>query len=151
MGKPKPTFRDATEARHAYRRAEGVDLAAALGDWRLEVVGSPGYRDLHGKALRLLGIQGLWGLRIEPGELWHLVGRPKRLEQVRPLDLAPGRSGVDDRPALVAVAPGGAGRLWSRVRVEVRRLDADRLVGVDLVGPVRLTVPLPFVLHRPEA
>ncbi len=151
MARKTKTFRDATSARHAYRRASAISVREVEGEWRIEFVGEDG-DGWRKKALRLLGLTGLSGTRFRDGQLLHLTGKERKgLDEVHPLLLVEDLSPVDGAPTLGAVAGPGANFLWSQIRGEVRRLDVDTLVGVHLVGPARVTIPLPFVLHRHHA
>ncbi len=147
--KLRSPFRDATAARHGYRRADAPRPDLLQGDWRVTFLGNEALLDLHAKARKLLGIGKLYGLRFDGLRATHLLGNPKRkLSEAKPADLDLGASAIDGRPCVVMTSDPANGALWSQLRTELRMLDDDTLIGVDLVGPPRVTIPLPFVLHR---
>lgn len=144
-------LRDATAARHAWRRADPLEPSDASGSWRIEHLGRDDVLRARAAVRRALGIGNLVGMRLEGSTAWHLVGRRVGGDaSATPLGLEVGASAVDGRPTLVARAGPDLGALWRFARLELRRLDDATLVGVDLLGPVALAVPAPFLLHRDE-
>lgn len=145
----KTAYRDTTAARHAFRRAVAPGVDAISGDWEIEYVGGEIVGRLRPWRERILGLSKLFGLRFESTAAHHLLGRPKRgLEQAKPLAVQLGPSELDGEPAVLCLPAPELGGAWSLFRLEVRALDDDELIALDVVGPRGWSIPMPFLLHR---
>jgi hypothetical protein len=150
MSRTKTHFRDATAARHGFKRAHAPTTALIQGDWDIEFLAHKRWLDVLPRVQRVLGIHKLYGMRFEESQALHLLGKPKRNNAVKPMTVSLGASAVDGRPAMTLVAEAVNGKLWETFSAEIRVLDDDTLVGVDLIGRGDYVLPMPFLLHRRE-
>lgn len=134
-----------------WRTLEPVSPEELVGDWEAEFVRP--LRTLAPRGLGLVGLPDWYGKRFtgSPVSGVNLLRTPGTtpLAEVLPLQVGTGPGPADSRPTLRLTYPANARRPWRWVRDELRRLDADTLVGMTyLEVPGLRRAGTPFLLRR---
>lgn len=138
--------------RRAWRSLECPSLPDLVGDWEAEFVAP--LRRVAPVGLGWIGLPRWYGKRFHTDDRGlggvNLLRGPAGLTETMPMLVAPDLSRSDDHPVVLVQYAAGSPKPWPWVVDELRRLDADTLVGmtvVDVPGG-RALGGTPFLLRR---